>query len=393
MGILSCRRLLSAPLWRKSGGIMVEHREKREKPTVLVVEDSPEDISVMTEILHGEYHVRIATGGEDAMRIATSDPAPDLILLDIMMPDMDGVEVCRRLKRDDVARTIPVIFVTAKDEVADEAAGFAVGGVDYIAKPVNPHLVRARVKVHLDLKRARDDLERQNEMLVQSARMREEVEAINRHDLKNPLMVIMNVPRALLTGANLTETDRKLLGMVENAGLKILEMINRTIDTYKMEMGTYVLNAAPVDVVAAIEQVAAAFLSLSEAKGLSVDVSVRGRPLSLGDAFHVLGEELLVYSMLANIVKNAIEASPQNGRIDVSLAEGEAATMIVHNDGAIPRDIRGRFFQKFATANKEGGTGLGAYSAWLMVRTMHGAIRFETSEEEGTTVIVTLPRA
>jgi two-component system, sensor histidine kinase and response regulator len=372
---------------------MAEYRENREKPTVLVVEDSPEDISVLTEILREQYHVRIATGGEDAIRIATCDPVPDLILLDVMMPDMDGLEVCRRLKRDDAARAIPVIFVTAKGEAADESLGFAVGGVDYIAKPVNPQLVRARVKVHLELKQARDDLEGQNEMLVQSARLREQVEAINRHDLKNPLMIIMSVPHVILSDAGLSDANKKLLGMVEAAGRQILEMINRTIDTYKMEMGTYVLNAAPVDVVAVIEHIGAAFHELSEAKGLSVDVSVRGHPLEQGAVFHVLGEDLLVYSMIANIVKNAIEASPQNGRIDVSLTEGDAATIVVHNGGAIPRDIRGRFFQKFATANKEGGTGLGAYSAWLMVRTMNGAIRFETSEEEGTTVTVTLPRA
>jgi two-component system sensor histidine kinase/response regulator len=377
----------------RSGGEMTERREDGGKPTILVVEDSPEDISVLTEILHEEYHVRIATGGEAAVKIAASDPAPDLILLDIMMPDMDGVEVCRRLKQGGAARAIPVIFVTAKDEVADESMGFAVGGVDYIVKPVNPHLVLARVKVHLELKQARDDLERQNEMLVQSARLREEVEAINRHDLKNPLMVIMNVPRVLLAAGNLTESDRKLLGMMEIAGRQILDMINRTIDTFKMEMGTYVLNAGPVDVVGVIEQIAAAFRGLSEEKRLSMEVSIRGRPLARGDVFHVLGEDLLVYSMLANIVKNAIEASPRDGRIGVSLTEVDTASVAVQNAGAIPRNIRSRFFQKFATADKDGGTGLGAYSALLMARTMNGAIGFLTSEEEGTVVTVTLPRA
>jgi two-component system, sensor histidine kinase and response regulator len=372
---------------------MVERSEGKVKPIVLVVEDSPEDISVLTEILHEDYHVRIATGGEAALRITAGEQPPDLILLDVMMPDLDGVEVCRRLKQDHATRAIPVIFVTAKDDVADESLGFAVGGVDYIVKPVNPHIVRARVKVHLELKQARDELERQNEMLVQSARLREEVEAINRHDLKNPLMVIMNVPRVLLAAGHLTESDRKLLGLVENAGRQILEMINRTIDTYKMEMGTYVLSPSPVDVVGVNERIAAAFRELTEEKRLSMEVSVRGRPLARGDVFHVLGEELLVYSMLANIVKNAIEASPRDGRIGISLTEGDAAVIAIHNAGAIPRAIRDRFFQKFATADKEGGTGLGAYSAWLMVRTMHGAIRFSTSEEEGTAVTVTLPQA
>ncbi len=364
-----------------------------EKPTVLVVEDVPDDISVLREILHEEYHIRVATGGEAALAIAGSDLPPDLILLDIMMPDMNGVEACRRLKQDPATSRIPVIFVTARDAVADESLGFAVGAVDYIVKPVNPHLVRARVKAHLELKQAREDLERQNEILLQNARLREEVEAINRHDLKNPLMIIMSVPRVLLAGANLTESDKKLLEMVETAGRQILEMINRTIDLYKMEMGTYAFSPVSVDVVRVIEQIVTAFHEMAETKGLSVDVIINGNPLSQGEVFLAMGEELLIYSVLGNLIKNSIEASPRDGRVSIALAGGDVASIAIHNAGAISQRIRSRFFQKFTTADKDGGTGLGAYSARLMVRTMNGDIRFETSEEKGTTVTVTLPWA
>jgi two-component system sensor histidine kinase/response regulator len=372
---------------------MNDTREPPKKPTVLVVEDLPEDIAVLNEILHDEFHVRVATGAEAALKIAGSDPPPDLILLDIVMPDMDGLEACRRLKQDRGTRKIPVIFVTAKDAVADESLGFAVGAVDYITKPVNPHLLKVRVKAHLELKQAREDLERQNEILLQNAQLREEVEAISRHDLKNPLMIIMNVPGVLLAGATLTEKDKKLLGMVEAAGRQMLEMINRTIDLFRMEKGTYTFNPAPVDVARLIEHIVTAFHDLLGMKGLSTDVTIRGHPLSQGDVFRVIGEELLIYSVLANLVKNSLEASPRGGRIAISLAEGDVASIVIHNAGAIPPQIRSRFFGKFTTAGKEGGTGLGAYSAQLMVRTMNGGIRFETSEEIGTTIIVTLPRA
>ena len=206
---------------------------------MLVVEDLPDDIAILSEILREEFHVRVATSGETALKIARSDAPPDLLLLDIMMPDVDGLEVCRRLKQERATSRIPVIFVTAKDAVADESLGFAVGAVDYIAKPVNPHLVKARVKAHLELKKAREELERQNEILTQNALLREEVEAISRHDLKNPLMVVMSVPRVLLASDSLKDSDRKLLEMVETAGRQMLEMINRTIDLFKMEKGTY----------------------------------------------------------------------------------------------------------------------------------------------------------
>jgi signal transduction histidine kinase len=310
-----------------------------------------------------------------------------------MMPGMDGFEVCRRLKQDRAGGKIPVIFVTSKDEVADESTGFEVGAVDYITKPVNPHIVKARIKAHLELKLAREELEQQNEILRENEKLREEVEAISRHDLKNPLMVVMSVPDALLADPGLSERQQKLLRMVREAGLRMLEMINRTIDLYKMEKGTYVLEPRPVDVVRIIEQNKAAFRGFIEDKGLQWELSFCGKGPTEGDSFHVKGEDLLVYSLLANLIKNAIEASPKSGRISISLEERESAVVTIHNMGAIPQRIRARFFEKFATADKERGTGLGAYSAKLITRTLGGSIGVETSEESGTTITVQLPRA
>jgi two-component system, sensor histidine kinase and response regulator len=371
---------------------MSGNHESSRKPTVLVAEDLPEDIAILSELLRDEYHVRVATGGEAALTIARSDAPPDLILLDVMMPDMDGLETCRRLNQERATSTIPVIFVTAKDAAADESLGFAAGGVDYITKPVNPHLVRARVKAHLELKKAREELEQQNEILMQNARLLEEVEAINRHDLKNPLMIIMNVPSLLMASASLQDSERKLLGMVENAGRQMLEMINRTIDLFKMEKGAYTYSPAKVEVARVIEQIVTALHASMGTKKLSVDVTLHGGPFSPNDNFCVMADQLLLYSVLSNLVKNSVDASPEGGRISISLTGTDSATIAIHNAGAIPSQIRSRFFEKFTTAGKQGGTGLGAYSARLMVRTMKGDIGFETSEERGTTVTVTLPR-
>jgi putative two-component system response regulator len=128
--------------------------------TILVVDDTPSNISVLTEILRGDYRVLAAINGEQALKIARGDPAPDLILLDVMMPEMSGHEVCQRLKAESSTRKIPVIFVTAMDQPADEAKGFALGAVDYITKPVSPPIVKARVKTHLALYDQNRELER-----------------------------------------------------------------------------------------------------------------------------------------------------------------------------------------------------------------------------------------
>lgn len=129
------------------------------KQTILVVDDAPENIAVLKGILSTNYKVKVALNGKKALSIAFSDNPPDLILLDIMMPDMDGYEVCRRLKADPRTKKIPVIFVTAMGETKDEIHGFELGAVDYITKPVSPPIVSARVSTQLALYDQKRDLE------------------------------------------------------------------------------------------------------------------------------------------------------------------------------------------------------------------------------------------
>lgn len=121
------------------------------KQIVLVVDDTPENIDVMSGILRSDYKVKAALSGQKALKIAQSSPPPDIILLDVMMPEMDGYEVCRELKSNAQTKNIPVIFVTAKDTESDETFGLDLGAVDYITKPISPAIVQARIKTHLSL--------------------------------------------------------------------------------------------------------------------------------------------------------------------------------------------------------------------------------------------------
>lgn len=135
------------------------------RQTVLIVDDTPQNITVLGELLHPHYAVRAANSGERALRAAHSDPRPDIILLDVMMPGMDGYEVLQRLHAERETRDIPVIFVTAMDSAESEERGLELGAVDYITKPIKPAIVLARVRAHLELKHARDRLANQNEWL------------------------------------------------------------------------------------------------------------------------------------------------------------------------------------------------------------------------------------
>jgi len=129
-----------------------------QRQTILVVDDTPENLEMITSLLKDTYRVKIATGGKKALQIAFSGEPPDLILLDVMMPEMDGYEVCRQLKSDSQTADIPIIFLTAKSDVEDEIKGFELGAVDYITKPISPPIVLARVRTQLRLKRVTDYL-------------------------------------------------------------------------------------------------------------------------------------------------------------------------------------------------------------------------------------------
>jgi putative two-component system response regulator len=157
---------------------------KHPPSNILIVDDTPGNVCVLVGLLPG-YKLRVATTGPAALELASTDPLPDLILLDVVMPGMDGFEVCRRLKADPRTRAIPVIFITALGEVENETRGFEVGGVDYIAKPFIPTVVRARVETHLEIKAARDAIKSQNTELEarvneRTAELRAAVERVRR---------------------------------------------------------------------------------------------------------------------------------------------------------------------------------------------------------------------
>jgi CheY-like chemotaxis protein len=359
---------------------------------VLAVDDEPINLELIEGILAPEgYEVVLAGSGEGALA-SVAEKQPDVILLDVMMPRLDGFEVARRLKAEEATRDIPIIFVTGRTDVEDEARGFELGAVDYVTKPIGAAILKARVKTHVELRNAYQNLKRQNEVLRENVRLREEVERITRHDLKTPLTAVLNVPELLIQDGNLNSGQVELLQMLEESGYRMLEIVNSSLDLYKMEQGTYQPRSVPVNILPVLNQIRGETRELMTAKGLSVRVLIHGEPVRDSDVFLVNGEEMLLYSMLANLIKNSVEASPEGNQITVSLTKGDSTVISVHNMGAVPEDIRQSFFDKYATSGKAGGTGLGTYSARLIAETLGGRIDLDSSQNMGTTVTVLFPR-
>lgn len=373
---------------------------KKEQPKILIVDDERYNIHVLVNILKADYRTIIAKNGEEALKRAYAAPAPDLILLDIMMPGIDGYEVCKQLKTDPQTKEIPVIFVTAMSEIKDETRGLELGAIDYLTKPINPSIVLARVKNHLALQAARKEIERQKQQLEvqnaelrETARLREDVEQITRHDLKTPLNVVIGMPGVILEEDNLSDRQVKYLQMIEAAGYRMLKMINQSVNLLKMERGMYQATPVAVNLLHVFQKIWAEIQNIHDSSDILLEIFVNGGHPEPEEKFFVYGEELLYYSLFENLLKNAIEASPPKGKVTISCLEQDARAVIrIHNQGAIPESIRSQFFDKYVTYGKKTtGTGLGTYSAKLFAETMGGTINFETSEENGTTLIVQLP--
>ncbi len=221
--------------------------------------------------------------------------------------------------------------------------------------------------------------------------LREDVERMTRHDLKAPLTGIIGLPDVLMGQDGLSEDQRGLLALIKESGLRMLDMINLSLDLYKMEAGTYVLDPRPVEVCRVLENVMSDLRPHARCKGVVFRCETDGGPGLRGPVV-ALGEELLFFSLFSNLLKNAVEASPQEGEVVVSLLGRDRVWIVLHNAGAVPRDIRNTFFDKYVTSGKSGGTGLGSYSARLIVQHLGGSISFATDEDAGTTFFLSLPR-
>ncbi|GAB2528845.1 MULTISPECIES: two-component system response regulator [unclassified Simplicispira] len=186
----------------------------RQTPTVLVVDDTPDNLVLVSELLGDHYRVKVANSGARALKAAQTDPVPDLVLLDIMMPEMDGYEVCRQLKASAATRDIPVIFLTARADRDDERLGLELGAVDYITKPMSPPIVLARVQTHLALKATADFLRDKSAYLEREVTLRTlEVQALQ--DVTMMAMASLAETRDDETGNHIRRTQLYVKALAE----------------------------------------------------------------------------------------------------------------------------------------------------------------------------------
>jgi two-component system, sensor histidine kinase and response regulator len=347
---------------------------------ILIVDDVPENIGVLFEFLIDQgYDVAIAPDGESAIEVVEHEP-PDLILLDVMMPGIDGFETCRRLKEDDRYREIPVIFMTALSDTLDKVKGFQLGAVDYIAKPVQQDEVLGRIKAHITIRRLQQELKQQNAELDAFAHT-------VAHDLRNPLGVIENAVYLLRRdlGAPMAPEIGDSLGLVTRSTRRMRDIIEGLL-TLAGISHTQALHD-PLDMGAILRD------TLERLGKLRFE---RQGEIRLPEQWPLAyGHPSWVEEVWTNLLTNGLKYGGTPPRLEVGAsAEGDRVRFWVRDEGpGLSPEQQARLFVPFTRLQKLSGEGygLGLSIVQRIVGKLGGEVGVESRPGAGSTFYFTLP--
>jgi two-component system, sensor histidine kinase and response regulator len=379
---------------------------KLSKPIILAVDDQPQNLKVIASVLSEDYNISIANNGANALK-NIHQLMPDLILLDIMMPDMDGFQVCRELKENEKTCDIPIIFLTAKTEIDDIMKAFDTGAVDYITKPFNQKEMKVRVRNHINLYFANKKLVSMNEQLQASEnnlkqshtlleisnKEKDKFLSVLAHDLRNPFQAIMGLsnllhknlqnlpPEEIKTYIETIHTSAentyKLLEDLLLWGLIKQNKINYDIKTLQFEK--LVANCLPLLQIAA------------QQKLIEIKVSVQ-------DDLFINGDQTKIESVIRNLTGNAIKFSYRNSVINISASKENGFALVCVSDSGVgmSKEKAESLFKLDLSRSEDGtegepGTGLGLLLCEEFVSRHEGRIWVESEPGKGSKFYFTLP--
>jgi len=367
-----------------------------DKPVVLIVDDNIANIEVLGAALANDYDIRFATGGAEGLALAKRAP-PDLILLDVMMPGMDGFETCQRLRANPQMRDTPVIFISALDAVADKVKAFKVGGSDYVTKPFQPEEVQARVSTHVNLYRARRKLYEREEMLRRNLA---QLEAANKeldafaysvsHDLRAPLRHIDGFLGLLKARAVATLDDKSLhyMDTIAAAAKRMGTLIDDLLSFSRM--GRSAMAAQRVELAALVQEVI---------QELGTSTTARAIDWRIGELPVVTGDRAMLRVALVNLIANALKFTQKREKAEIEISSQSAAMedVIFVRDNGVGFDMQYvnklfGVFQRLHRADEFEGTGIGLANVRRVITRHGGRTWAEGKVDGGATFYFTLPK-
>ena len=365
--------------------------ESQAPASVLVVDDTADNLRLLTGVLEQMGHeVRPVMSGAQALLAARHSP-PDLVLLDVTMPEMSGYEVCARLKADPQLKDIPVVFLTALSDIADKVKAFEVGGVDYITKPFHLEEVQARVRTHLALRNANVQLSQSYAKLQKLEQLREDLVHMVVHDMRSPLTVLSGHLEFLKNECEKLspEAADDLQAAMQGAQV-VARMANDLLDVSRLEEGKLKLKLAEHDLGGLAEKVRCSLRGFQ--RGRSIELEVASPTVAACDSG-------LVQRVLENLVSNAIKHTPAGSAISISVGSNEQRARVSVSDRGpgVPAEARQTIFEKFGVVStrqqdRYHSAGLGLAFCKLAVEAHGGTIGVEPREPEGSTFWFELPR-
>ena len=367
----------------------------RSKGLILIVDDVPQNLQVLRSTLQkADYRIAAANNGEVALRYLQKN-TPDLILLDVMMPVLNGFEVCQQIKAQEHLKDIPIIFLTARTEKEDVVSGFEAGGVDYITKPFNMAELMSRVKTHIELKQARDTILNINQELVELNEEKTELMHIASHDLKNPLTAILMHAQSLIDRSTDDAENLESGEAVLRSGKKMLDIITNLLDIQRLEAGKESYNPELIDLIELVSQ------SLKDhqrhAKNKNIDLQWQPE----NDLFFTESDWRLLQQILDNLLSNALKYSPPGTcvRVELTASQDQEQVYLAITDsgpGFTEKD-RQQMFKKFARLSArptagEDSTGLGLSIVKRLCSLLGVELELDSAPGEGSCFRLVLPR-
>lgn len=355
---------------------------------ILVVDDTPANLQLLAGMLKERgYRVRPVTSGEMALR-AIEAQTPDLILLDITMPGMDGYEVCQRIKANPAWQDIPVLFISALNDTEDKIKAFQAGGVDYVSKPFQFEEVDSRVRTHLELHRQKRQLADSYAALKELESMRDSLTHMIAHDMRSPLTAIQLSMEMLRDGLAPEDNESQLvLANTKQSVAQLLELVSQMLDVSRMEAGKLELQRQSTDLCNLAREAAELIQPLIQDRRLEFSVE---------ESVNAPVDSNLIRRVLGNLLGNALKFTSPGGRIQiiVTSTEDEARVEVSDTGSGIAPEHHDFIFEKFGQVGRRtriGGSGLGLTFAKMAIEAHGGKIGVISALGEGSTFWFQVP--